>query len=44
LDLPIDNACVRTDWSRFRGLPLFDASNRMNAYNSFVLMERQQPD
>ncbi|MBW8832547.1 MAG: hypothetical protein JF606_24730 [Burkholderiales bacterium] len=32
----------RTDWSRFRGLPLFDAANRMNAYNTFLLMEQQR--
>lgn len=39
---PFDEAYARTDWSRFEQLPLFRAANRMNAYNTYLLMERQQ--
>jgi glyoxylase-like metal-dependent hydrolase (beta-lactamase superfamily II) len=38
---PFDEAYGRTDWSRFEHLPLFRAANRMNAYNTYLLMERQ---
>ena len=32
---------ARTDWSRFEHLPLFKAANRMNAYNTYLLMEQE---
>jgi len=35
-----DEAYARTDWSRFARLPLFDAANRVNAYNTYLLMEQ----
>ena len=38
---PFDEAYAKTDWSRFSGMPLFRAANRMNAYNTFLLMEQQ---
>jgi glyoxylase-like metal-dependent hydrolase (beta-lactamase superfamily II) len=38
---PFDEAYARTDWSRFDKLPLFEAANRMNAYNTYLLMESQ---
>jgi glyoxylase-like metal-dependent hydrolase (beta-lactamase superfamily II) len=38
---PFEEAYGRTDWSRFEHLPLFRAANRMNAYNTYLLMERQ---
>lgn len=38
---PFEDAYARTDWSRFEHLPLFKAANRMNAYNTYLLMERQ---
>ena len=38
---PFDEAYARTDWSRFSDLPLFQAANRMNAYNTYLLMERE---
>jgi glyoxylase-like metal-dependent hydrolase (beta-lactamase superfamily II) len=38
---PFDEAYARTDWSRFSGLPLFQAANRINAYNTYLLMEQQ---
>ncbi len=38
---PFDEAYARTDWSRFEHLPLFKVANRMNAYNTYLLMEQQ---
>ncbi len=38
---PFDEAYKATDWSRFEQLPLFRAANRMNAYNTYLLMERE---
>jgi len=38
---PFDEAYARTDWSRFEHMPLFKAANRMNAYNTYLLMEQQ---
>jgi glyoxylase-like metal-dependent hydrolase (beta-lactamase superfamily II) len=38
---PFEDAYAQTDWSRFEHLPLFRAANRMNAYNTYLLMERQ---
>jgi glyoxylase-like metal-dependent hydrolase (beta-lactamase superfamily II) len=40
---PFEDAYARADWSRYAHLPLFSAANRMNAYNTYLLME-QQPD
>ncbi len=39
---PFADAYARTDWSRFEQLPLFGAANRMNAYNTYLLMEQQE--
>ena len=36
-----DEAYAKTDWSRFSMLPAFEAANRRNAYNTFLLMERE---
>jgi glyoxylase-like metal-dependent hydrolase (beta-lactamase superfamily II) len=38
---PFEEAYARADWSRFEKLPLFAAANRMNAYNTYLLMEQQ---
>lgn len=38
---PFDEAYAKVDWSRFAHLPLFGAANRINAYNTYLLMERQ---
>jgi glyoxylase-like metal-dependent hydrolase (beta-lactamase superfamily II) len=38
---PFDDAYKAADWSRFEHLPLFRAANRMNAYNTYLLMERE---
>ncbi len=37
---PFDEAYDHTDWSRFENLPLFKAANRINAYNTYLLMEQ----
>jgi glyoxylase-like metal-dependent hydrolase (beta-lactamase superfamily II) len=39
---PFEDAYRRTDWSRFEKLPLFRAANRMNAYNTYLLMEQEK--
>lgn len=39
---PFDEAYRRADWSRFSHLPLFDAANRMNAFNTFLLLEQER--
>ena len=36
---PFEEAYARTDWSRFESLPLFRAANRINAYNTYLVME-----
>ncbi len=37
---PFEEAYTRTDWSRFEKLPLFGVANRINAYNTYLLMEQ----
>lgn len=38
---PFDEAYAHADWSRFASLPLFGVANRINAYNTYLLMEQQ---
>ncbi len=38
---PFEEAYARIDWSRFSRLPAFEAANRPNAYNTYLLMERE---
>jgi len=38
---PFEEAYARTDWSRFAGVPAFDAANRINAYGTYLVMERE---
>lgn len=38
---PFEEAYARIDWSRFSKLPAFEAANRPNAYNTYLLMERE---
>jgi glyoxylase-like metal-dependent hydrolase (beta-lactamase superfamily II) len=40
---PFEEAYAAADWSRFEHLPLFRAANRINAYNTYLLMERSGP-
>jgi glyoxylase-like metal-dependent hydrolase (beta-lactamase superfamily II) len=39
--ISFEEAYARTDWSAFSALPLFHEANRRNAYNTFLLMERE---
>jgi len=39
--VPFDEAYAKTDWSRFAKLPAFEAANRVNAYGTYLLMERE---
>jgi len=38
---PFEEAYNKTDWSRFEDLPLFKVANRMNAYNTYLLLEQE---
>ena len=38
---PFEEVYAKTDWSRFESIPLFRVANRMNAYNTYLLMEQQ---
>jgi glyoxylase-like metal-dependent hydrolase (beta-lactamase superfamily II) len=40
---PFDEAYKATDWTAYEHLPLFAAANRMNAYNTYLLMEHETP-
>jgi hypothetical protein len=37
---PFEEAYAAADWSRFEALPLFRVANRINAYNTYLLMEQ----
>ena len=39
---PWEDAYLAADWSRFEQLPLFHVANRMNAYNTYLLMEQEK--
>ena len=39
--VPFDEAYVRTDWNRFARVPAFEAANRINAYGTYLLMEKE---
>lgn len=39
--VPFDEAYAQTDWGRFRALPAFDAANRINAYGTYLTLERE---
>ena len=39
--VPFEEAYTRTDWSAFEKLPAFEAANRINAYGTYLLMERE---
>jgi hypothetical protein len=40
---PFDEAYASTDWSRWRVMPMFEATHRANAYNTYLSMERERP-
>ena len=39
--VPFEEVYARTDWSRFAKVPAFDAANRINAYGTYLLMEKE---
>lgn len=39
--LPFDEAFAAADWSRWSGLPAYAEAHRRNAFNTYVLMERE---
>jgi len=39
--VPFDEAYAQTDWSKFSKLPAFLDANRANAYNTYLLMEKE---
>ena len=39
--VPFEEAYRRTDWRRYAGLPAFEEANRVNAYGTYLLMERE---
>jgi glyoxylase-like metal-dependent hydrolase (beta-lactamase superfamily II) len=38
---PFDAAYENADWHEFENVPLFKVANRMNAYNTYLLMEQE---
>jgi len=38
---PFEDAYQHADWTQFEHLPLFGVANRMNAYNTYLLMEHE---
>lgn len=38
---PFEDAYKNTDWTPFEHLPLFGVANRMNAYNTYLLLEHE---
>lgn len=41
---PFEEAYAATDWSRFEKEPAFDNANRINAFGTYLLMERESLD
>jgi glyoxylase-like metal-dependent hydrolase (beta-lactamase superfamily II) len=39
--VPFDEAYFNTDWSKYETLPAFIEANRRNAYNTYILMEKE---
>lgn len=39
--VPFDEAYAQTDWAQFSKLPAFLDANRANAYNTYLLLERE---
>jgi glyoxylase-like metal-dependent hydrolase (beta-lactamase superfamily II) len=39
--VPFEDAYDNTDWSRYEHMPAFLEANRRNAYNTYILMERE---
>lgn len=39
--VPFDEAYAAVDWTPYAGVPAFDAANRINAYGTYLQMERE---
>lgn len=39
--VPFEEVYAKTDWSRFSKMPAFEAANRINAYGTYLLMEKE---
>jgi glyoxylase-like metal-dependent hydrolase (beta-lactamase superfamily II) len=39
--VPFEEAYAKADWTRFQQVPAFEAANRINAYGTYLLMERE---
>ena len=39
--VPFEDVYRQTDWKRYEKVPAFDAANRINAYGTYLLMERE---
>ena len=39
--VPFEEAYAKADWSAFSRVPAFEAANRINAYGTYLLMERE---
>jgi hypothetical protein len=39
--IPFEEAYAKTSWKQFSKLPAFDDANRGNAYNTYLLMEKE---
>lgn len=39
--VPFEEAYFRTDWSKYEHMPAFIEANRRNAYNTYILMEKE---
>ena len=39
--VPFEEAYAKADWTRFEKVPAFAAANRVNAYGTYLLMERE---
>lgn len=39
--VPFEEAYATTDWSAFEATPMFQFANRMNAYNTYLLLEQE---
>ena len=38
---PFEEAYAATDWSRYQTMPAFPEANRPNAYNTYILLEKE---
>lgn len=39
--MPFEEAYEKTDWSKYKAMPAFVEANRRNAYNTYILMEKE---